>query len=179
MLDAAGYGDSDGDGVRDDEGRPIRLRLASRTENATTLTAARLIAGWLRELGLQIQIQNLESSALADRIFNTSDGKPDPDYDMFLWGWYNPIDPGGALAYFTSQQIGGLNDSGFSDAEYDRLYALQGRTLDPAKRKQSHRPHARDHLRQVSLRRVELLRRQSGMEHGLLDRVAASAGRPR
>ena len=135
LLDAAGYADTNADGFRDFRDQPIRLRLVAAVGSSYGAIAAKLIAGWFRDLGLQIDQQTLESSALNDRIYNTVNGKPDPDYDMFISGWYNPLDPGGALAYFTTAQIGGLNDSGYSDLEYDRLFALQAGTVDVAERK--------------------------------------------
>ncbi len=135
LLDAAGYVDSSGDGIREFKGKPIRLRLVGRVESGFSLTASKLIAGWFKDVGLKIELQSLQSDALADLIYNTVDGKPAPDYDMFLWGWVNTLDPSSGLQYFTSDQIGGLSDTGFSDSEYDSLYRLQERTIDVTQRK--------------------------------------------
>jgi peptide/nickel transport system substrate-binding protein len=135
LLDAAGYADADGDGVREYEGEPIRLRLASRVESAFSQSAAKLIASWFKEVGLNTRVQSMESNALSAYIYNSVDGQPAPDFDMFIWGWINTLDPSSGLQYFTTDQIGGLSDTSFSDPEYDRLFRLQERTVDVAKRK--------------------------------------------
>jgi len=136
QLDAAGYKDTDGNGIRDSEGRPIRLRLVGRTENQGSQTEAKLMAGWFRQLGLKIDLQTLDSGALSDRIYNTAGGKPAPDFDMFIWGWYNALDPGAAMSNFLTSQIGGANDSSYSNLTFDQLWTEQARTLDVTKRKQ-------------------------------------------
>ena len=136
LLDAAGYRDVNGDGIRESQGKPIELRLWSRTENEESQLEAKFMAGWFKQLGLKIELQTLDSGALTDRIYNTVGGKLAPDYDMFIWGWYNSLDPGSGLGYFTTAQINGWSDSDYSNAEYDRLYVEQGRAIDVPARKQ-------------------------------------------
>ena len=47
-LDAAGYKDTDGDGVREDKaGKPVELRLFARSQSATDQRVGKLITGWL------------------------------------------------------------------------------------------------------------------------------------
>ena len=47
MLDAAGYNDTNGDGIREDKkGKPITLRLWTRSESPEQQRAGKLIAGW-------------------------------------------------------------------------------------------------------------------------------------
>ena len=48
LMDEAGYKDTDGDGVREDKGKPIKLRLWSRDISPESQTQGKLIAGWLR-----------------------------------------------------------------------------------------------------------------------------------
>ena len=136
LLDAAGYTETNGDGFREYQGKPIELRLCSRTENTSTLTEARLIAGWFRQIGLKIDLQGIESNALVDRIYNTVDGELAPDFDMFIWGWYNSLEPGDPLGNFTTAQINGWSDSAYSNPTFDGLWAEQNTTLDTARRKQ-------------------------------------------
>jgi peptide/nickel transport system substrate-binding protein len=58
-----------------------------------------------------------------------------PDYDMYIWGWGEYVDPDYILNVFTTSQINGWNDAVWSNAEYDKLYVQQAQTIDPAKRK--------------------------------------------
>jgi peptide/nickel transport system substrate-binding protein len=135
-LDGAGYRDTDGDGVREYRGRPITLRLWAMSEYSTSGQEVRLIAGWLQEIGIKTDVASMPMSAMFDRIYNTKAGQPLPDFDLCQSGWYLGLDPGQSLSFFTTDLIGGWNDSAFSDEEFDRLFAEQAVTLDTAERKQ-------------------------------------------
>ena len=134
-LDEAGYKDTDGDGVRDYQGKPITLRLWSRSESTISQSVGKLVAGTLKDVGLNVTLQTMDDGALTDQIYATKDGELNPDYDLFLWGWYSDLDPSPILSYFTTDQINGWSDCGWSNAEYDKLYEEQAVTVDPAQRK--------------------------------------------
>ena len=134
-LDEAGYKDTDGDGVRDYQGKPITLRLWARSESTISQSVSKLVAGSLKDVGLSITLQTMDDGALTDQIYATKDGEFNPDYDLFLWGWYSDLDPSPILSYFTTDQINGWSDCGWSNAEYDKLFEEQAMTIDPAQRK--------------------------------------------
>ena len=134
-LDEAGYEDSDGDGIREYQGKPITLRLWSRSESTISQSVGKLVAGTLKDVGLNVTLQTMDDGALTDQIYATKDGELNPDYDLFLWGWYSDLDPSPILSYFTTDQINGWSDCGWSNAEYDKLYEEQAVTVDPAQRK--------------------------------------------
>jgi peptide/nickel transport system substrate-binding protein len=135
-LDAAGYRDADGDGVREGkDGKPIKLQLLARNESIMSQQSGKFIAGWFKDIGLDIEFQVVSEAALSDKVWNTVDGKVQPDYDMFLWGWVGDADPNFLASISTSDQAGMWNQSVWSDPEYDALFAEQGRELDPQKRK--------------------------------------------
>jgi len=134
LLDAAGYPLKNGVRV-DKQGKPITLRLWSRTESMTSQNVGRLMTGWFRRLGLKITLQTMEDGSLSNAIYNRTGGKLDPDYDMFLWGWYSDLDPGSILSFFTTAQIGNQSDCGYSNPQYDQLFNEQARTIDPTARK--------------------------------------------
>ena len=69
LLDEAGY-KTGADGLRLYRGRPIELRLWTTNESAAAQTSLKLTAGWLKKLGLQIEVAVLDSGALQDRIWN-------------------------------------------------------------------------------------------------------------
>lgn len=135
-LDAAGYKDTNGDGIREGkDGKPIRLELLARNESIMSQQSGKFIAGWFKEIGLDIEFQVVSEAALSDKVWNTVGGKVQPDYDMFLWGWVGDADPNFLASISTSDQAGMWNQSVWSDPEYDALFARQGRELDPQKRK--------------------------------------------
>jgi peptide/nickel transport system substrate-binding protein len=134
-LDAAGYKDTNGDGIRDFKGQPITLRLWSRTDSMVSQSVGKLMAGWFKSIGLKITLQTMDDGVISDAMYAKVKGKLSPDYDMFLWGWYSDLDPGSILSYFTTAQIGSWSDCGYSNPTYDQLSDQQARTIDPAARK--------------------------------------------
>jgi peptide/nickel transport system substrate-binding protein len=137
-LDAAGYKDSDGDGVREDkQGKPIVLRLLARNESIMSQQSGKFIAGWFKDIGLDIKYQSVSEAALSDKVWNMVGGKVQPDYDMFLWGWVGDIDPNFLVSISTTDQAGMWNQSVYSNPEYDRLFTAQAQELDPQQRKQT------------------------------------------
>ena len=135
-LEAAGYTDSDGNGIREYKGKDIELRLNPRAESTESVQAAKLMSGWFEQVGLKINLQTLDEGSLVDKMYNTVDGVFTPDYDMFLWGWYNDIDPSIGLDYFTKAQINGWSDCAWWDPEYEKLQVAAVKELDITKRKE-------------------------------------------
>jgi peptide/nickel transport system substrate-binding protein len=135
LLDAAGYKDTNGDGIREDKkGRPISLRLWALAESTSTQAEGKLITGWFQQLGLKIVFEVVDNGAASDAMYAWSGNVPSPDYDMILWFWDGYNDPGSTLQCFTTSQIGYWNEVYWSSAEFDRLCAQQGVELDPQKR---------------------------------------------
>jgi len=135
-LDAAGYKDGDGDGVREYKGEPIKLRLWAVSEKNEYTKAAKLITGSLRKAGLQVELQTLDDGAVSEGIYNMESGEFVPDYDLFVWGWGGDYDPGFLLSIFLTDQINSWSDCAWSNSEYDELFKQQDGELDPQKRKE-------------------------------------------
>jgi len=137
-LDAAGYPDSDGDGVREYKGKPIELNLIARSESPESQQTAKLLAGWFKAVGVDVNVEVMDEATLTDNhLLNYEGDTFTPDYDMFLWGWSGDIDPNFILSTFTTGQIENWSDSNWSSEEYDRLYELQGQQMDPQARKET------------------------------------------
>ena len=135
LLDAAGYKDTNGDGIREYKGKPIDLGLITRDESTQEQQEGKFIAGWFNDVGIKVTLSVMDSSTLSSTILNEEKGVLTPDYDMFLWGWYLDYDPGSMLSYFTKAQIGNWSDSYWTDPEYEKLFKQQSVELDPNKRK--------------------------------------------
>jgi len=136
LLDIAGYKDSDGDGVReDDRGKPIKLRLWAASAKPEYASAAKFITGWLEDVGLEIDMQVMEDGALTDRQFNYRGDKFAPDFDLFIWGWETgEYDPNFLLSLFTTNQIESWSDCNYSNAGYDEMYRRQDYDADEKSR---------------------------------------------
>jgi len=135
MLTAAGYPLKNG--VRlNKSGKPITLRLYARSSYPQSITCGKFITGWFRQLGLKIVFSALDDGTLESDQYNMVNGKFDPDYDMFEWGWYNDEDASIELDYFTTSQINDWSDCAWSNPAYDALYKQQATEMAQTKRLQ-------------------------------------------
>jgi len=131
LLDEAGYTDSDGDGIREDkQGKPIKLRLITRSESPEQERAGKLIAGSFESIGLQIELIAGSDAIINDGLYTYKDDVYAPDYDMFIWGWGGIIDPDYQLGNFITSQIEWWNDCCWSNTEFDKLFVQQNAEMD-------------------------------------------------
>jgi peptide/nickel transport system substrate-binding protein len=132
-LDAAGYR-LDGGGKRlDKDGNPITLRLTWPDSEEENQVNAQFIQGWFAELGITVDAAVTEEGKLSADLLGPPDGNA--NWDFYMWGWVGDPDPMSLLSFFTSDQLGGLNDSFFTNERYDELFALQQRAVDETQRK--------------------------------------------
>ena len=129
-LDEAGYPDGDGDGIREYQGEPIKLRLYARTESPESQNCGKLITGWFEEIGLDIDYQVIDDGALGDKQYNYDGDDYAPDFDMFIWGWGGDVDPNFILSVMTTNSIESWSDCMWSNEEYDKLFLEQQTTID-------------------------------------------------
>jgi peptide/nickel transport system substrate-binding protein len=134
ILDDAGYPDTDGDGVREYKGKPIKLRLWADSGAADAQRACKLIAGWWRAVGVDVVFTVEDSGVYFDNIWGYEGDTFRPDFDAYYWSWDGYLDPGQTLTCFTTEQIEGWNEFSWANAEYQRLDDLQESELDPDKR---------------------------------------------
>lgn len=135
ILDAAGYKDTNGNGIREYEGDDITLDYVVRSESQSAAGDAEFIGGWLKEVGIGTKLRTVNDATLTTII-----GKG--DYDMFEWGWTPFVDPDPMLSYFTCGQLSTdpdnpldyYNDASWCDASFDADFKAQNQELDRAKR---------------------------------------------
>lgn len=132
-LDAAGYTDRDGDGVRESaDGAPLRFRLIAIQSTSVDVRAAQLFRDDAAAVGIALDLTTLDENTLGATVYDTES----PDWDLFVWGWDSEVaDPSYMLGVPLCSQIGGNNDVFWCDQEYDRLYDEQSTTLDRAARR--------------------------------------------
>ncbi len=134
-LDAAGYLDSDGNGIREmpDGGQELVFRYAERSESDISAPVRELITGFLEAVGIGTTVDVFDDTQLTEVIASG-------EYDLFVWGWTPFVDPDPMLSYFTCAQLTtdveavGYNDANWCSPEYDELYAQQNAELDRATR---------------------------------------------
>ncbi|ABF63448.1 peptide ABC transporter substrate-binding protein [Ruegeria sp. TM1040] len=141
MLDAAGIVDTDGDGIREKDGVPLKILYQTST-NAVRQDFQALIKQWWSEIGIETELRNINSSV----FFGGDPGSPDTfqkfyaDVEMYA-NTFNGTDPqsyfGNGLcdkAPTPASQWQGENISRFCDEEFDALHAELSQTADMAKR---------------------------------------------
>jgi peptide/nickel transport system substrate-binding protein len=137
LLDAAGYKDVDGDGYRETKsGKKLSLRFYATSDSPENQTAGKLIVGWLKDVGIKLQFQVLDSGALIDAQYNYKGNTYAPDWDMFIWYWTQDVDPQFMLSIYTPAQSTGYgwNDCLWTSPAYTKLNTQQSQTIDDAKR---------------------------------------------
>ena len=77
----------------------------------------------------------IDYGAMAARVWNYHGKTYDPQFDLYVSDWIGYTDPGPTLSAFTTPMIGTINETGWSNAQYDKLAAQQETTLDLEKRK--------------------------------------------
>lgn len=130
ILDDAGYVDTNDDGVRETpDGRDLIFRLNWPSDSANAPRMAELLAGNWGQIGVRTEQQSLDPDAL------TAICCPAFDFDIMLWGWGSDPDPSFLLSVMTTDEITtGTNETGYSNLEYDALFAEQAVELDKDRR---------------------------------------------
>jgi peptide/nickel transport system substrate-binding protein len=128
-LDAAGYVDTNGDGIREmpGGGDNIVLRHAVNTDGDLAPEMGELFSGWMNAVGIGVQLDAYDQDQLTGVII-------DGTYDSFFWGWTPFVDPNPMLSYFTAAEIGSYNDANWTNERYEELFLEQREELDPDRR---------------------------------------------
>jgi len=141
LLDEAGWSDTNGDGVRDKDGKNLAL-LYQTSVNAVRQDFQALIKQWWEEIGVEVELRQIDASV----YFGGDPGSPDTfqrfyaDVEMYANN-FDGTDPEVYLAAYTCNkaprpetQWQGENINRFCDPAYDAMVAELGRTGDLAER---------------------------------------------
>jgi peptide/nickel transport system substrate-binding protein len=141
LLDEAGWTDSNGDGIRDKDGRKLSLLFQTST-NAVRQDFQALIKQWWSEIGVETELRNISASV----FFGGDPGSPDTfqkfyaDVEMYANN-FDGTDPQAYLASRTCDkaprpetQWQGENINRYCDPEYDALIEELSRTAELEKR---------------------------------------------
>jgi peptide/nickel transport system substrate-binding protein len=141
LLDEAGWTDSDGDGVRDKDGKKLAILYQTST-NPVRQDFQALIKGWWNELGVEVELKNIDAGV----FFGGDAASPDTfqkfyaDVEMYANN-FDGTDPEPYLAQYLCSKIPGPenqwqgeNINRFCDPAYDALVDELSKTADMAKR---------------------------------------------
>jgi peptide/nickel transport system substrate-binding protein len=143
LLDEAGWKDSDGDGVRDKDGKPLVLTFSTSINALRQKEQALIKADWAK-IGVQTNLKAVDSSV----FFSSDPGNPDTanhfytDVEMFTNSNGDP-DPTQYFANWTCAQMASkannwnlANPHRYCSKEYDAIVDQLQKETDPAKRKE-------------------------------------------
>ncbi|RLG20119.1 hypothetical protein DRN74_05965 [Candidatus Micrarchaeota archaeon] len=129
-LDAAGWIDSDGDGVRDKDGQPLELTLITFSNIDQWKRAGEIIQAQLAEVGIKVKLELAEVGATYDRA-------EAGDYDLGIfrntWWLGQPY-----LRFLThSDNVHSSNFGQYKNDVLDKMLDLSMEALDDALRREA------------------------------------------
>ena len=129
LLEAAGWSDTDGDGIRERDGRAFSFTLITQAGFATRENIAQTIQQQLRAVGLDMQIRLIDGTAISSFWF---EGR----FDAMLHWWVMPADPEITL-FFAGDRAppAGRNINYFSHEQLTRVLYASDRTVDVEERR--------------------------------------------
>jgi len=129
LLDEAGWRDSDGDGIRDRDGRDFRFTLLIPN---SSMQLTQQIAVWQQDawnrIGVHAEIERMEWQAFRER-------RNAGEFDAVSFSLSFTPNPDQFDLYHSSANETGYNFYGLRDAEIDRLAELGRATFDKEQRK--------------------------------------------
>lgn len=125
LLEAAGWKEN-AQGIREKDGKTLSLTMVA----SDPLPGNQLIQSMLKEIGIDLNIQVLETATM---IEVTNEGKFDICRSRYAY-----FDPDVLFVFMHSSQIGGLNTGRVNDKQLDSLLVKGRTTMDLGERKKTY-----------------------------------------
>ena len=127
LLEEAGWRDSDGDGVRDKDGGPLRFEFLVPSGSPETEALATVFKEELVKAGVRMDIRLLEWATFIETVHNLN-------FDAMIMGWQLDPEQDPYQIWHSSQSGSGSNYPGFVNEEADRIIEEARREFDHEKR---------------------------------------------
>ncbi len=130
LLHAAGWIDTDGDGVVEKGGKPFRFTIRTNQGNAVRIQTAEIIQRRLKVVGIDARIHVVEWAAFINTFIRKK------DFEAIILGWGLGLDPD-QYDIWHSSKTGPeeLNHISYKNPAVDELLEAGRRTFAEAKRK--------------------------------------------
>lgn len=137
LLKAAGFIDSNNDGVLERDGKPFAFEIVTNQNKEREKTAV-LIQRRLKEVGIDVRIRAIEWASFISRFIKTG------DFDVVVLGWGLGLDPDQYNIWHSSQQAPGqFNFIGYHNPTIDTLLEQGRLEMDADKRMKIYHEFAR------------------------------------
>ena len=129
LLEAAGWRDTNGDGIREKNGRPLRIEVDYNTSDQTRADMLVAMQAGLRKIGVDLVPKPYESTTWVQRLRSG-------EFQGSFWGWgWGPgvVGPNAeAVFHSRSAKPGSPNFAGYRNPRVDALIDSALVTFDPA-----------------------------------------------
>ena len=130
LLKAAGWKDTNGDGVLEKDGKPFEFEILTNQGNETRQKCAEIIQRQLKEVGITAKIRIVEWSAFVTNFINKR------RFDAVILGWTIPLDPDAYDVWHSSKTAPEeLNFVSYKNPEVDEMLEKGRSTFDQNERK--------------------------------------------
>jgi peptide/nickel transport system substrate-binding protein len=131
LLAQAGWRDTNGDGIVEKNGRPLRFTLLTNSENQLRKDVAAFVQQQLKQVGADAQVRTIEFQTMLQQHKSR-------EYDAVITGWVLDtfrVDPVALFSCAEARKPGSPNRTGYCNPQLDQLMATGMRTNDPAQGK--------------------------------------------
>lgn len=128
LLEEAGWKDTDGDGIRDKNGKPFKFRFLMPSGRDALEQILKLLKDQFAQVGIELVPDTYEWSVFVQKLM-------EKDFDAITLAWTGSMESDPYQIWHSSQcEGGGSNRTAFKNAEADKLIEDARRTLDKDKR---------------------------------------------
>lgn len=137
ILAGLGFEDSDGDGLREMDGKPLQFTLLCDSNNPAEVRTGELLKGMLAEIGIGIVQKCLDVDTQMSFVWPRFHAKNVPDYELSTFAWSaaplvkRPFIRG--MLHSDIENVGWANVTGYRNPEADRLLDELIITPNPAR----------------------------------------------
>lgn len=114
LLAEEGWKDSDKDGILEKDGKKFKISLALTGSKPRRLASAILIKNTFKQLGVELNIEQMEGGAFTEKLVNRS-------FDAWMAGWSVPIPPDLSISWHSDLAKTPMNFCGFRNPQADLL----------------------------------------------------------
>ncbi len=126
LLDGAGWTDTDGDGIRDQDGQNLALDLHAYPQRPDLVSFLPVVEAQLQAVGIDV------STFVTEAVSELAQSH---DFDLLLWAQHTA--PAGDPAFFLNAFLrtgGGNNHAGYANPDYDAVLDAMAETAVPQDR---------------------------------------------
>lgn len=131
LLDSLGWKDTNGDGVRERNGRQLEFTLTAPSTSKVRVQMATIIQEQLRQVGAKVNVEQIDFPVLVDREHKRN-------FDAVMHSWNTQPSPGsarGSWGIAASRAANGNNYGSYESPVFDTYLDSALASFDPAARK--------------------------------------------